>query len=1094
MSKYQLIIFCFSMVLFYTGCKEKKANDSFINEVSAEVGLVFNNSLEYTEEFNPYTYRNFYNGGGVALGDINNDGLLDVYFTGNVVDNKLFLNKGNWKFEDITQSAGVTCAGVWSSGATFADINGDGLLDLYVCKSGKPGGDNRHNELFINNGDLTFKESSKAYGLDIMGLSTHAAFFDYDKDGDLDCYVLNNSIRSVGGYDIIEGQREIPDPDNGGNKFLRNDDGKFVDVTLDQGIYSSNIGFGLGITLSDFNGDGWTDIFVSNDFFERDYLYINDSGKGFKESLDQYFNSITLGSMGADAADLNNDGWQDIFVTEMLPNSIARKRTKAVFESWDKYALNVSKGYHHQFPRNVLQRNINGDKFAEIGRFADVAATDWSWGALLFDIDNDGLKDIFVANGIYKDLLDRDYLAFMANDEEVKKILNKKGKVIKDLIDLMPSSTFSNFVFRNNGDFRFENVAKEWGLDATSYSNGSSYGDLDNNGTLDLVVNNVNMPSFVFRNNIDTAKNKSIRIKLKGAAKNTSGIGAKIYAYSGDKIFSVENYPSRGFESSVDHILHLGLGEVGLLDSLVVYWQMGGVSKLVGVRANQLLTLKESESQLRLPSKMHNQYAHPLLQEVDLGIDFKHQENNFVDFDRNRLLMEMAHNEGPSLAVGDVNGDGLEDFYVGGAHKQSGRLYVQTPIGSFLRSNDQLFEASANSEDVDAQFFDCDNDGDLDLYVASGGKEFSTSSEYLNDRLYINDGRGNFIMENQRLPFLSYFSSSTVQVADFNNDGYQDIFVGERFHPFYYINSVRGYLLQNDGKGYFSDVTEAMLPQLVETEMITDARWADINNDGWNDLIVSSEWGTIKLLENNEGVFSDSSVKWGLSDKVGLWKSLMVADIDGDGDLDVFAGNLGRNSFLKDSVRLYVNDFDQNGTSDYLFCEPSNGKWYTIADRDELVAQIPSLKKNILYYKNYENKSIDSILSETQLSKAKVITATVLESVVLINQNGSFEMHSLPAELQYGPIYAMNAIDLNKDGIGDFIFGGNQHLVKPKYGRYDALSLSILMGRGDAIINNVMLSPWFDEVRSIQKIKIGQKEGILVGNNNSHIKYYEKKN
>ncbi|HCX21849.1 MAG TPA: hypothetical protein DHN29_08030, partial [Cytophagales bacterium] len=488
-----------AVTVFFVSCQSSDQKRLF-KDVAGESGIAFANDLEYTEEFNPYTYRSFFNGGGVALGDINNDGLLDVFFTGNLVDNKLYLNKGDWQFEEITKAAGVSCPNVWSSGASFADVNGDGLLDLYVCKSGKPGGSNRYNELFINNGDLTFTEKSKEYGLDIVGLSTHAAFFDYDKDGDLDCYVLTNSLKSIGGFDLIKDQREIPDETGGGNKFFRNDDGRFVDITLESGIYASSIGFGLGITLSDFNKDGWTDLFISNDFFERDYLYINQEGEYFKESLESYFNSISMGSMGADAADLNNDAEPDLFVTEMLPSNVARKRTKAVYENWDKYQLNVRQGYFHQYPRNVLQQKINDSLFVEVGRYSNVSATDWSWGALMFDANNDGLRDIFVANGIYKDLLDRDYLTFTANDQQIRNQLKKKGNVIKDLIDVMPSQAVPNQMFKNQGDFVFDNVSEEWGLGMPTFSNGSAYGDLDNDGDLDLVINNVNMPALVYRN------------------------------------------------------------------------------------------------------------------------------------------------------------------------------------------------------------------------------------------------------------------------------------------------------------------------------------------------------------------------------------------------------------------------------------------------------------------------------------------------------------------------------------------------------------------------------------------------------------------
>ncbi|MBT5856911.1 MAG: VCBS repeat-containing protein, partial [Flavobacteriaceae bacterium] len=513
-------------------------------------GIVFENSLDYTENLNPYTYRNFYNGAGVAMGDINNDGLIDVYLTGNIVDSKMFLNKGDFKFEDITKTAGLACENVWSTGSTFADINGDGFLDLYVCKSGSPDGEKRYNELFINNGDLTFTESSKEYNLDILGLSVQSAFFDYDKDGDLDCYILNNSLRSVGGYDLIENQRLIPDSQ--GNKLLENREGKFIDVSEQSGIYTSKIGFGLGITLSDYNEDGWTDLFISNDFFEKDYMYINNQDGTFSEKSEEYFHSLSLGSMGADSADLNNDLLTDLIVTEMLPKSLERKKTKAIYDSFDKYQRALSKGYYHQFPRNVLQRNYGKDGFLEIGRYSGISATEWSWASMIFDMNNDGLRDVFIANGIYKDLLDRDYLSYMANEERVRNLIKTEKEVIKKLIDVMPSQSVSNIAYENMGDFNFIDASVKWGLDQLSFSNGTAYADLDNDGDLDMVVNNVNMPVFVYKNNNDNFKRKSISFNLTGEKSNLNAIGSKIILkYGKTKQSMSENFPSRGFQSSI---------------------------------------------------------------------------------------------------------------------------------------------------------------------------------------------------------------------------------------------------------------------------------------------------------------------------------------------------------------------------------------------------------------------------------------------------------------------------------------------------------------------------------------------------------------
>ena len=582
----------FLWVCISVSCEKQGKFPRTLFELRNDTGITFENNLEYTEDFNPYTYRNFYNGGGVALGDINNDGFLDVYFTGNIVNNQLYLNKGDWQFENITSQSGVACENVWSTGATFVDINHDGWLDLYVCKSGKNEGTNRHNELFINNGDLTFTDQSQKYGLDITGLAVHSAFFDYDKDGDLDCYLLNNSLRSIGAHDLIENQRNISDPE--GNKFLRN--GKFVDFSSKAGIYSSKIGFGLGVTLSDFNNDSWPDLFISNDFFERDYLYINDQLGGFKESLEDKFSSISLGSMGADASDLNNDLLTDLMVTEMLPATLARQRTKAVFDSRDKYSLALNKGYFHQYPRNVLQRNFGKNGFLEIGRFAGVSASEWSWASLAFDMDNDGLRDFLISNGIYKDLVDRDYLTYMANEENIRNLINKDEEVLKKLIDIIPSQAVPNAVYKNIGDFSFEETATAWGLDQPSFSNGSAYGDLDNDGDLDMVINNVNMHAFVYENNTDTLTHRSIRLNFRSNGKNTSAIGTKaIIKYGQGRQSMAENFPSRGFQSSVGPGIHFGVGNYRFIDSLIIIWPNGARTVRTNLSTNRQYTLDQPE-------------------------------------------------------------------------------------------------------------------------------------------------------------------------------------------------------------------------------------------------------------------------------------------------------------------------------------------------------------------------------------------------------------------------------------------------------------------------------------------------------------------
>tara|TARA_B100001250_G_scaffold33044_1_gene26910 strand:- start:7099 stop:10353 length:3255 start_codon:yes stop_codon:yes gene_type:complete len=1047
--------------------------------------LKFNNLLSYTSEFNPYTYRNFYNGGGVALGDINNDGLIDIYLTGNLVDNKMFLNKGNLQFIDITETSGLACSGVWSTGATFSDINGDGLLDLYVCKSGPIEGENRHNELFINNGNLTFVEKSKEYGLDILGLSVHSAFFDYDKDGDLDCYILNNSFRSIGGYDLIKDQRKVPDPDGQGNRLLENIGNKFIDVTEKSGIYSSNIGFGLGITLSDYNNDGWTDIFVSNDFFEKDYLYINNKNKTFTEKSNKYFKSLSLGSMGADSADLDNDLLTDLFVTEMLPKSHNRKKTKAVYDSWDKHSLAVSKGYFYQYPRNVLQRNFGSSGFFEIGRYSNLAASDWSWASMIFDLNNDGYRDIFIANGIYKDLLDRDYLAYMANQERISNIINSEKEPITKLIDIMPSSPIPNYVYKNNGEFNFDFINEKWGFETPSFSNGMSYADLDNDGDLDIVINNVNMEAFFYENNTDNNIDRSVSFELIGEEKNKNGIGAKIIIKYEDKVSMLEHYPSKGFQSSISNRLHFGVGNTQKIDSVIVLWDNNKVSYLTNLKTNNIYKVLKSSSVSNKYKYLHRKKSTFKIDTLNF-FSHKHNENKFSDFNKQRLLTQMYSNEGPAIASTDLNNDGITDFFIGGAKNQISSIYL-----SNKDSYNQItspFKLNIKSEDTDAVFFDSDGDGDQDLYVASGGNSFSIYDNMLNDRLYINKGDGNFEISSESFNFKKPFPTGAVSISDFNNDNLLDVFVGERFHPEIYGYPVSGHLFENLGNNVFKETNQN---EFKNIGLIKSAKWSDINNDNYIDLIIAGEWMPIKIFINNNGKLEDKTKNYGLSNSSGMWNDINVLDIDNDGDNDIVAGNIGENTFFKPQMKIYINDFDKNGSPEQIICIKIDGKYFPILDKDELVDQIPSIKKKLFYYKDYSTLSIDKIFDKKILNQSISLDVDLLESSIFINNGENFSKKPFPAEINYSSVYDIEVIKNQKDILG-LIIGGNQFKVKPQFGRYDASKgwyMEISREKDNFKFSKISSLNIEGEIRKFVPFKNFGQKYFVVGINDNNIKF-----
>ncbi|MCI5080226.1 MAG: VCBS repeat-containing protein [Saprospiraceae bacterium] len=1050
----------------------------------------FNNELTFTEEFNPYTYRNFFNGGGVALGDINNDGLLDIYFTGNMVDNKMFLNKGNWVFEDVTEQCGLACPGVWSSGANFVDINGDGWLDLYVCKAGMPGGENRNNELFINKGPnakggagLEFEEQSAAYGLDVTGLSIQSAFFDYDRDGDLDCYLLNNSLRSVGGFDLIQNQRNVYSEN--GNKFFENRDGKFVNVTQEAGIFSSAIGFGLGITLSDFNLDGWTDIYISNDFFEKDYLYINNKDKTFTELGEEYFECFSWGSMGADVADLDNDLMPDLMVTEMLPRSVGGKKTKALYESWKKHSLAASKGYYHQFPRNVLQRNMGPAGFLEIGRKADVEATNWSWSCLMQDYDNDGLKDIIVTNGVYKDLLDRDYLAFVANEANIKNDLDNKNAITK-LVDAMPSQAVPNAAFKNMGDFNFEESSEQWGLGGDSFSNGFAYGDLDNDGDLDLVFNNVNMPSHIYENTSEKNNYNYLKVKLQGRSSNTQAIGAKIIVHACEQTFMTEKYPSRGFQSSVSNDVLFGLGTCSRIDSVLIIWPEGDYQVQTAVNINSTVEVNAPE-QLQVAYPFGKSEARSILLYSDT-LPFVHRQPRFNQFNRERLLMRMNAIDGPVFAQADLNADGRSDIFIGGGKGQASGLLISSGAEGWQEIS-EVFEADSRSEVTDALFFDCDNDGDQDLYVAHGGTSFSPYAVELNDLLYINEGNGQWTKKEDAFTFPEPIATGALAIADYNGDGLQDIFIGDRNSNVTYGLPGNGYILQNRGNQQF----EVTIPAGFENMgMITDAAWMDVNQDQRLDLVVVGEWMPIRVFLNLENGFQEQNDL--LPDTRGLWNTLLVYDFNNDGEDDIFVGNIGRNSAVSEQHRLYVNDFDGNNSVEQILAQEVEGKVYPSLDKDELMSQLPILKRKYIYFKDYAAATIEEMFEPSVLASSTVLTLDVTDSQLYLKRNGKFELQALPDEIQYSSVHKAFAKDLDQDGATDLLLGGNHYQVKPQFGREDASKGWLLKGQsqdGRLFESSAQSLNIKGQIRDMEQMN---DQRIIIGVTNQPLKIYSFKN
>ena len=1087
-------------LFIFSSCNKTDTSKMFSLLSSKRTGIEFKNPIKETENFNVLEYGYLYNGGGVSIGDINNDGLPDIYFTGNLVGSRLYINKGDFKFEEIAEQAGVFASGLWNTGTTMADVNGDGYLDIYVCRSAAKAVDKRKNLLFINNGDLTFTEKADEYGIADTGYSTQGSFFDYDNDGDLDLYVLNHSTQEYAGFGQITSKLKHRKSNDSGDKLYRNDNGKFVDVSDKVGLINNVLGFGLGIAVSDINNDGWLDIYISNDYNEQDYLYINNQDGTFRESLEKYIGHVPLYSMGSDVGDINNDGYTDIVALDMLPESNYRQKMVSGPDNYDKHGLLAKSGFYNQTMRNMLQLNNNGQSFSEIGQFSGISNTDWSWSPLIADLDNDGYKDIYISNGYKRDYTNMDFINYTVQERLNEKKGNSKKEIIEEFLKRIPSTIIENYMYHNNKDLTFSKVNTDWGLNQKSLSNGAAYADLDNDGDLDLVVNNIDQEAFIYRNNSEIhTKNHHLSIKLKGNTKNTFGIGSKVALYLNNQTLTQELIPSRGYQSSCGFKLVFGLGEQITIPTVKITWPDSKVQILQNVKVDQTITLNQDDATLLINNTIKTQKINFFTDVTsDSVFSYHHKENDFVDFRREKLLPHKLSTQGPNITKGDVNNDGLEDIFISGAKGSAGKLYLQNNSGKFIVSDSNTFNEDKMSEDIGVLFFDADNDKDLDLYVVSGGNDFNVDSPELQDRLYINTGKGQFKKSQNSLPKM-ITSGSSVTAGDFDNDGDLDLFVGGRLVPGNYPTAPRSYLLENNGKGKFRDITSTINPTLEYLGMVTDAIWSDYNADGLLDLLVVGEWMNIRIFNNQNGKLKEITETCGTKHSQGWWNKITAADIDNDGDLDYIIGNFGQNSQLKASitepVTLYAKDFDNNGAIDPILCSYILGESHPVFSKDDLLGQLSYLKPKYVNYADYADQKITDIFTKEELNDAEVLKAVNFDTSYLENLgNNKFKLSSLPNSVQFSPIYGILPADFNGDGNIDLVLGGNFLGSRVKYGRYDASKGNFLIGDGKGnftpttnLINGLNSH---GEIRDIITIKSKNINYLLFVKNNTNTQVF----
>ncbi len=1083
-----------------TGCKHQPPaiQQPLLFEAldATRTGLDFTNKLTPTQEFNVFKYMYFYNGGGAGAADFNNDGKIDIFFAANQVSNRLYLNTGGLHFRDITKEAGIPQDSAWSTGVSVIDINNDGLMDIYICRVGNHETLHSHNQLLVcqgidKNGIPSYKDEAKEYGLDFSGFCTQAVFFDYDGDGDLDMYLLNHSIHQNGTFGPRKDRLAVTNPLSGDRLFRNDGDKKFTDVTKEAGIHSSVIGYGLGINASDINLDGYPDLYIGNDFHENDYLYINQHNGTFKEELNEHMMHTSQFTMGVDVADINNDAFPEIVSMDMLPSDPYILKRSEGEDSYETFYTKIGYGYNFQYTRNNLQLNRRNGTFSEIGLYAGVYASDWSWSPLFFDFDNDGTKDLFISNGIPKRLNDIDYINFISNVDLQEK-MRSTGLDEKDmnLIDRFPQIKIPNRFFKNGPELQFTDMAPRIGNDRDTYSNGAVYADFDNDGDLDVLVNNIEDPALLYENKSNDKKDKAfVEIKLKGPEKNINAIGSRIILFANGGIRTYEKYPVRGFLSSMEGPLHIGLDQT-VVDSAFLVWPDNSFQAIQLKPRDTIISFTYQGGLPKYDYQILKSYWKNSTRPVDditaqTNILYRHKENAFHEFEREPLIPHMLSTEGPALIVADLNHDSLDDIFIGSSRLGKSVVFLQQKSGKFLKTVQPGLEEDSNFENVTTCVADINNDGFPDLVMANGGNEFYGSDEQLRPRIFLNDGKGIFTRDVSAFDSL-FVNASTVCSIDFNGDGFPDLFIGGRSVPFNYGQIPRSYLLLNNGHGKFIDVTDKVAPGLAKIGFITNALWFDIDRDGQKDLIVSLEWGGIEAYLNHKGVFE----KRELTDKKGWWNFVLPVDLNGDGQIDLIAGNLGLNSRLKASekepVRLYYYDFDGNGKKDQILSYYLDGRELPFANKDELEKQVPVLKKKFLYAEDFAKARFTDIFSREDLDKAQVLTANYFSNAILMNRGGlHFDVIAMPWEAQLSSYRDAVVVDANRDSLPDILLVGNYYDNNIQMGRYDADYATLLLNQGKGAfrtesLNGVQVR---GQVRHIKKLTAGGKEAFVLARN-----------